>query len=68
MKKHILKQGNWLYMGFFSLKVRDFLQVARCLKCHDLHYMAKYYSNEECCGRYHKLYHKNSDLEIEIEK
>jgi len=31
-RKHILQQGNRLYMGFSSLKVRDFLQVARCLK------------------------------------
>jgi len=36
IRKHILQQRNRLYMGFSSLKMRDFLQVARCLKCHDL--------------------------------
>jgi len=27
-------------MGFTSLKVRDFMQVVRCMKCHDLGHVA----------------------------
>jgi hypothetical protein len=39
VRKYVLQQGSRLYMRFSSLKVRDFLQVAKCLKCHDLgHY------------------------------
>jgi len=52
VRKHILQQRNRLYcMGFSSLKVRDFLQVARCMKCHDLGHVAKHCSGEERCGK-----------------
>ncbi|KAH0944561.1 hypothetical protein HN011_011577 [Eciton burchellii] len=59
--KYVLQQGNRLYMGFSSLKVRDFLQVARCLKYHDLGHVAKHCSAEERCGRCGATDHKKSD-------
>jgi hypothetical protein len=65
VRKHILQQGNRLYMGFSSLKVRDFLQVARCMKCHDLGYVVKHCSGEERCGRYGATDHKKTDCKSE---
>jgi len=52
-------------MGFTSLKVRDFMQVARCAKCHDLGHVAKHCSGEERCGRCGATDHKNADCKSE---
>jgi hypothetical protein len=51
VRKHVLQQVNRLCMEFCSFKVRDFLQVARYLKCHDLGQVAKHCSGKERCGR-----------------
>jgi len=65
IKKYILKQGSRLYTRFFSLKVRDILQMARCLKCHDLGHVVKHCSNEERCGRCGATDHKKPDCKSE---
>jgi hypothetical protein len=61
VRQHVLQQGTRLYMGFSSLKVRDFLQVARCLKCHDLGHVAKHCSGQKCCRRCDATDHKKPD-------
>jgi len=50
VQKYVLQQGSRLYMEFSSLKVRDFLQMAKCLKYHDLGHVAKHCSGEERCA------------------
>ncbi|KAH0944402.1 hypothetical protein HN011_012227 [Eciton burchellii] len=65
VRKYVLQQGNRPYMGFSSLKVRDFLQVARCLKCHDLGHVAKQCSGEERYGRCGATDHKKSACKSE---
>jgi hypothetical protein len=48
-------------MGFSSLKVRDFSQVVRYMKCYDLEHVAKHCSGEERCGRCGATDHKELD-------
>lgn len=48
-----------IYMGFYSLSIKDYIVVPRCLKCYDLGHVAKHCKEEEqncshCGGQKHQ--------------
>ena len=49
MRKSILTKHK-LYLRFSAISVKDFLTLAKCLRCHDYNHIGKYCRNEETCG------------------
>lgn len=56
--RKIMIQQERLYMGFYAIRVKDYLVVAKCMKCQDLGHVAKHCRVVEqvCghCGQKHK--------------
>lgn len=56
--RKLLIQKKKVYVAFSSADIKDYIVVARCMKCQDLGHIAKYCTQKEICSHCGKEDHK----------
>ncbi|KAF2896607.1 hypothetical protein ILUMI_09567 [Ignelater luminosus] len=68
LRKILLRQER-IYIGFHSIKIRDYTVVPRCLKCQDLGHVGKHCTQtEQVCGHCGKTGHVKNNCDKKAQK